>query len=346
MLVTYFVVAAGILSGPSLANPVSSRAIECTFNAHAEAGDTCDTLASSWAISVDELKGLNPGIDCSGTLPAGAEYCVEGTGAEPIPTTTTTTTPTQEQITTTTTSKSPEETCYKNAPKNVQPGTVCGCDKWHLVQKTTTCEGIISYDKITAGDFYRWNPQIGGEACTGLWLNYSVCVHGPNAHKPPTTTTSAKPPQNTCYKNAPKNVQPGTVCGCDKWHAVGDTSTCEGIIKHDKINADDFYKWNPKIGGRACTGLWKGYSVCVHGPGAHKPSNPPPSPCYKNPPKPVQPGATCKCKKWHKVGDKTTCAAIIKYEKIKSADFYKWNPKVGGSSCSGLWKGYYVCVGV
>lgn len=76
------------------------------------------------------------------------------------------------------------------------------------------------------------------------------------------------------------------------------------------------------------------------------PTKPPPptttSTC-KGAPTPTQPGAVCKCKKWHKVGKETTCESIEKYYKISKANFLKWNPKVG-STCKTLWQGYNVCV--
>ncbi|KAJ3496906.1 hypothetical protein NLG97_g2306 [Lecanicillium saksenae] len=319
---------------------IGRRGVDCSFEQTAMDGDTCEDFAGAWGTSVEDFKKLNPGVNCEKM--AAGKYCVIGTVNDNDPTPTSTpSVPSTTQSTTTT--QTPTQTCYPDPPENIQPGAVCGCDKWHLVKEGTTCDAIIDYEKINGSDFFKWNPEIGGKACTGLWKGYQVCVHGPGATKP---TSTSKQPEPTCHpKTAPTPIQPGAVCKCDKWHQVKDGTTCDAIVKSENIYADDFYKWNPKIGGKTCSGLWKGYYVCVHVPGAKRPPTQPP--CHPNAPKNVQPGATCKCKKWHLVKDaKTTCDAIIKYEHIKADNFYKWNPKIGGKKCDGLWKGYNVCVGV
>jgi LysM repeat protein len=64
-----------------------------------------------------------------------------------------------------------------------------------------------------------------------------------------------------------------------------------------------------------------------------------------DPPAPTQPGAIAKCAKWHTVVEGDTCWAIADKHGISLENFYLWNPGVG-SSCSSLWLGYAVCVGI
>jgi LysM repeat protein len=40
-----------------------------------------------------------------------------------------------------------------------------------------------------------------------------------------------------------------------------------------------------------------------------------------------------------------TCDSIQRQYGISAANFNQWNPQVG-ATCSTLWLGYYVCVGV
>lgn len=49
--------------------------------------------------------------------------------------------------------------------------------------------------------------------------------------------------------------------------------------------------------------------------------------------------------KFYQVVENDSCQTIASGNGITLANFYSWNPAVG-SSCSSLWLGYYVCVGV
>lgn len=69
--------------------------------------------------------------------------------------------------------------------------------------------------------------------------------------------------QPSCYKDAPSLIQPGAACDCDKWRYAGNGDQCSNIISYEGIRADDFYRWNPDVGGPACNQLWAGYYVCV-----------------------------------------------------------------------------------
>lgn len=107
------------------------------------------------------------------------------------------------------------------------------------------------------------------------------------------------------------------------------------------------YKWNPAVGSD-CTSLWVGYYVCVGVPGTPTTLTTTTKATTTAPtgPTPTQSGITSKCTNYYLVSSGDTCANIVsKYGTFSLSDFYSWNPAVG-SDCSGLWTGYYVCVGV
>lgn len=62
-------------------------------------------------------------------------------------------------------------------------------------------------------------------------------------------------------------------------------------------------------------------------------------------PTPYESGITDDCDEFHLVVSGDTCADIVSDAGITLDDFYSWNPTVG-TDCSGLWLGYYVCVGI
>lgn len=256
----------------------------------------------------------------------------------PEQSTTTTTTPTTSPTITPTPTGTPK-------PSPTQDGLTASCVRFYKAKTGDTCDDIVSsYGTFKTADFIKWNPDVGDD-CSGLLAGFYYCVGIPGT---PTTKPTAKP-TSTCNAKAPEPTQPGAACQCTKWHKVGSGTTCDGIISYEHIAAADFHKWNPKV-GKDCTGLWAGYYVCVGVKGSTtvKPTTtkPPQETCNPSAPKPTQPGAVCRCKKWHLVKDaSTTCDAIIKYEKITKANFFKWNPKIK-KDCTNLLLGYNVCVKV
>lgn len=74
--------------------------------------------------------------------------------------------------------------------------------------------------------------------------------------------TPSPTPSSTCNPTAPTPTQPTAVCGCKKWHKVGDGDNCATIIQKYGISSANFYRWNPNVGAE-CKTLWLGYYVCV-----------------------------------------------------------------------------------
>ncbi|SPQ17645.1 7c8f09a8-590b-48cf-ada4-da19b03e2fdc [Thermothielavioides terrestris] len=117
------------------------RDVTCSYAVQASNGDTCDSVASSWSISVSEFESLNPGVSCP-TLVVGHSYCVFGT----ITTSTTTkqsptpppasptTSPSKTTTSTSTTSAFPYQP--------TQSGLAANCNQFYFVQAGDTCDAI------------------------------------------------------------------------------------------------------------------------------------------------------------------------------------------------------------
>lgn len=128
---------------------------------------------------------------------------------------------------------------------------------------------------------------------------------------------------------------------------VEENDGCAAIAKSNGISLSQFTTWNPQVGAD-CAGLWQGYYVCVNKIGT-TPSTPTSSAPTKptngiTTPTPIQPGMIDNCNKFHMVEDGDNCATIAKSNGISLSQFATWNPEVG-AGCTGLWLGYYVCVG-
>lgn len=202
---------------------------------------TCTSIENYYNLPLSTFLSWNPAVgkDCTSLL-VNYWVCVATVGWKP-PTKTTT-----KAATTTKGSSNGIKT-----PPPVQPGMVSNCNKFHMVQKTTTCDSIQNYYKISLADFVKWNPAVGSK-CTGLWADYNVCVGVIGG-------TPTKPDNGV---KTPSPIQPGMVSNCKKFHQVASTTTCDSIQKYYKITMAQLVKWNPAVGAK-CTGLWAKYWVCV-----------------------------------------------------------------------------------
>ncbi|KLO83407.1 uncharacterized protein FFB20_06853 [Fusarium fujikuroi] len=201
---------------------------------------TCTSIENYYNLPFATFLSWNPAVgkDCKSLL-TNYWVCVATIGWKP-PTKTTT------KAATTTKPANGIKT-----PPPVQPGMVSNCNKFHMVQKTTTCDSIQKYYKISLADFVKWNPAVGSK-CTGLWADYNVCVGVIGG-------TPTKPDNGV---KTPSPIQPGMVSNCKKFHEVASTTTCDSIQKYYKITMAQLAKWNPAVGTK-CTALWAKYWVCV-----------------------------------------------------------------------------------
>ena len=131
-----------------------------------------------------------------------------------------------------------------STPTPIQSGMVSNCNKFHIIGKTTTCQGIADYNKISISDFYKWNAGIKSD-CSNLELGAYACAGIIASTSQPTTT--AKPTTTGNGVSTPTPIQSGMVSNCNKFHIIGKTTTCQGIADYNKISISDFYKWNAGI---------------------------------------------------------------------------------------------------
>jgi hypothetical protein len=80
---------------------------------------------------------------------------------------------------------------------------VGNCNKFHFIGGNTVCGQVLSYQKISIEDLYRWNPSVNAD-CTGLQKSANVCVGVIGGGSSPTPTTSAGNGIQT-----PQPTQPG-----------------------------------------------------------------------------------------------------------------------------------------
>ncbi len=63
-----------------------------------------------------------------------------------------------------------------DTPTPIQDGMTKGCIKFHKVVTGDDCTKIATAGNVTLSDFYKWNPGVGVNTCTTLWIGAYVCV--------------------------------------------------------------------------------------------------------------------------------------------------------------------------
>ncbi|KAH6687318.1 hypothetical protein F5X68DRAFT_207197 [Plectosphaerella plurivora] len=182
----------------------------------------CEHAAVLGGATLDQLLEWNPSLsDSNCRLDQRFSYCITedypddwvegptttsttskpGTTSKALPTTTTVsrtttaTTTTAPIPTTTTTSQTPPTTTTMpsngiNTPSPVQQGMVTNCNAFATVRPTTTCQGILDWNKLTLANFFKWNPSVGSD-CSGLEKNTWACIGVIENSPPPSTTTTS-----------------------------------------------------------------------------------------------------------------------------------------------------------
>lgn len=146
-LVSFLLVATGLVSGPGLVTArnlqQSRRDVTCYYETPAASGDTCQSLASSWGISVELFTKINLGVACP-NLQAGKSYCVLGEWTPDQTTATTRASPSPLPQTSTagtfTTTRSSTITITTSAvPSNspTMPGIAANCDRFYKIKRVT-----------------------------------------------------------------------------------------------------------------------------------------------------------------------------------------------------------------
>ncbi|KAJ0413108.1 hypothetical protein BJY00DRAFT_320114 [Aspergillus carlsbadensis] len=270
--------AAYLVCPPGTAAPGTTD--DCTQWVEYSSGLTCELLETLFGMTEAEFEEWNPIVtelgDSCELLP-GLYYCVQVnftvisvSSVYPIPTTTSSTITASSSTDASTTASSTTTTGSSVAtPTPVEPGMVDNCTAFHLVVSGDTCTDIAADAGISLTDFVSWNPGVGSD-CSGLWLDYYVCVGAESAtgtgtvsSPSPSSTVSTTTPTTTGNAvSTPTPYEPGIPDDCDSFHLVVSGDTCAAIVSDSAITLDDFYSWNPTV-GTDCSGLWLGYYVCV-----------------------------------------------------------------------------------
>jgi LysM repeat protein len=137
---------------------------------------------------------------------------------------------------------------------------------------------------------------------------------------------------------------------CDKFYLVVSGDTCSAVASAAGISLTTFYAWNPAV-GTDCAYLEIGEYVCIDIIG-YTPSTTTISTSTTTSsgngvttPTPYETGMVSDCDSFYLVSSGDTCTSIADSYGITVADIEAWNPDVG-SSCTGIWLGYYICVGI
>ncbi|KAG4255375.1 hypothetical protein FPRO04_03907 [Fusarium proliferatum] len=293
-LVTFMAASLAIQLPYALATP-HRRDVKCENETNPLPGQTCAIFAEDWNLTLNEFKALNPGVQCPDLDPVGS-YCVKGTADKDEPAgvesktakPTSVTEPTEPSYgempdapfdvesfsipdpddessaePTVLQKPSPVDECCGNGiqtPKPIQQGMVANCNKFHYIESTTTCQGVLDHYKISLADFIKWNPAVG-EDCTNMWAGTNACVRVKGYTS--SATRDIKPNRVAHNQSAtPSPVQAGLAKNCVKFHYIGAGTTCKEVLRHYKITMAQFAQWNPAV-GEDCKTLWKGTYACV-----------------------------------------------------------------------------------
>lgn len=290
----------------------------CTQFHKAVSGDNCADVVAKYGISMGQFMEWNEAVSesCAGFW-LDYYYCVAIPGMEP-PATTTAEVPA--------------------GPTPTQDGIIETCDKYHKAVAGDNCADVAATYGISLAEFLKWNTAVSA-GCSGFWLGYYYCVGIPETQPPVTPTTTTAP-------SGPTPTQAGIIKSCQQYHKAESGDLCAGVVTKYGITMDDFLEWNQAVSAD-CSGFWMGYYYCVGIPGT-KPPVPTPTTTSAPPagPTPTQDGIISTCARYHKSVAGDTCASIVdKYGTFSLTQFISWNKAVK-ADCSGLWLGYYYCVGI
>lgn len=162
-----------------------------------KSGEICADIALAHGITQQQFLAWNPtvGTACTG-LWAETWYCVKTKGVNSSPPTTT---------------SAPGNGNGIETPTPIQQGMVSNCNAFATVRPTTTCQGILDWNKITLADFVKWNPAVG-PTCGNLWANTWACIGVIGNNPSPPSTTTTKPGNGI---TTPSPTQPNMVSNCN-----------------------------------------------------------------------------------------------------------------------------------
>ncbi|KAF5000825.1 hypothetical protein FGRMN_1433 [Fusarium graminum] len=248
----------------------------------------------------------------------------------------------------------------QNGPTD--PGIPSDCTYWEASENVSQdCAYIEDLWELDHDTFVEYNPSVKDD-CSGIQVGHSYCVEVnngfPREEEPPeitstkvTSTKETKPEPTKDTEHSP--VQDGLIETCTAFYKAKKGDTCAKIVaENGTFGFDDFFKWNPAV-EKDCSGIWADTWYCVGVPGT--PTDIPTKTTTTATatkatgsvkPSVTQEGLIQSCISFHQAAKGETCAKIVSnFGTFDFDTFFKWNPAVN-EDCSGIWAGYYYCVGV
>jgi len=149
------------------------------------------------------------------------------------------------------------------------------------------------------------------------------------------------PPESIVWK---PTLTPGALpTNCNTYVQAKSGDTCRTILAtYTFVTQQQFFAWLPFLNGN-CNGLLAGYWYCTM---ACDWNALPMPPTVTTTPSLVPMGTTSSCKAWYYSTGSDRCAFIASiFGTFSQADFISWNPSVG-TSCGGITKNTWYCVGI
>ncbi|KAK4143163.1 uncharacterized protein C8A04DRAFT_29180 [Dichotomopilus funicola] len=240
------------------------------------------------------------------------------------------------------------------------------CSGWHTVKSGETCKSVEKKYNITNTDFLHWNPSVSKDCKTNWKAEYSYCV------RVGAPTETVKGIAANCNKwhvvakgdDCPSVEKKYKITSAEflKWNPAVDKkctknfwvkySYCVGIDKDAHPTSTSTTKSTSKTSSKTSTKTSSTKTVPTSTPpySTRNPvtsySNTPGKTATAFPPEHTKPGQPPNCNRWHWVSIGDSCQSIVNLysTRLTAEQFHEYNPSVG-DDCSGLFVGWYVCVG-
>ncbi|KAF5252511.1 hypothetical protein FANTH_2405 [Fusarium anthophilum] len=213
----------------------------------------------------------------------------------------------------------------------VHPGQPSNCIAWHTVTQGDDCETVPKKYYITKEEFLSWNPAVSKDCLTNFWLKYAYCVRIDGTSAVYTSARSTETSKTTAITKSDNPASPSSkITSTKDVSSTISTSTkpASGTTSESTVTTSV----NTTYSVRNPVSTW---NITT------------PTTDVAWPPKATQSGQPKDCNKWHLVRGRQSCQGVLNIHSssLKKDDFFKWNPEVH-EDCSGLFVGYWYCVGV
>ncbi|KAK7981402.1 hypothetical protein PG988_003640 [Apiospora saccharicola] len=221
--------------------------------------DTCESLMTSWNVTLAQVLSWNPMIGSSCTNLAswrGWNLCSSSPYGS------------------ITVGEGDSVTTSVPVPTDAQGQSNKRCAQWYYVQAGDHCAAISLKFSISLEDFYFLNPQVD-KTCTNLWTKTSYCVKAVGNIATytgyPTTTASitfTHPPTMGTFVPSPvespalKPTASGTMENCFYYESgfsdssnlenMTEANSCESWAITGNVTVRNLLDWNPSLSGDRC----------------------------------------------------------------------------------------------